>query len=166
MTPGGSSAGIAPAGEGVHEGRLAIRVEYRGRSYPRVERHSAYCAPSGGGRPLHRGVEYRPRRPRNVDLGSAPGHRSTTPDTPSPLTQRCAFFSRFSFCPFFPALCRFSPFGKIHLPPFAVSQDLKHPGQRPGKIIFIKDLTCPGHKVRPTLAHFPLISLRDSRQAK
>ena len=48
VTPWGSSAVIDTAGEGIHEGRPAIRVVYCGRSHPRVERHSADCAPSGG----------------------------------------------------------------------------------------------------------------------
>ena len=38
---------VIPAGEGVHEGRLAIRVEYRGKSHPRVERHRVYRVPNG-----------------------------------------------------------------------------------------------------------------------
>ena len=137
MTPGGSSAGIDPAGERVHEGRLAIRVKYRGRSYPRVERHSAYCVPSGGPTLASRGGISTGSTPK-VSLGSAPGGRSMSPDTPSPLREFCAFFSQFFFGPIFPALCRFSPFGKILLPPFAVSEDLKHPGRKARQDVLVK----------------------------
>ena len=67
---------------------------------------------------------------------------------------------------FVPALCRCSPLGTVIFPPFAVSQDLTHPGCKARQQILLrKDLTHLGHTVRTHVVYFLLTSLRASRQA-
>ena len=73
-------------------------------------------------------------------------------------------FDRFVF-----ALYRFArshtPWCGLLLPPFTVSHDLTHLGRKVREHIPPKKkFTCRGHTDRPILLHFPLISLRDSRQ--
>ena len=95
VTPCGSSAVIATAGEGIHEGRPAIPVAYGGRSHPRVERHSVYCAPSGGPTLASRGgiSTASTAKCRSGECTGPPEHDPRHPFSPN--TTLCIFESFF-----------------------------------------------------------------------